>query len=232
MEYDAELGDYDGDPDTLPPLQPKLAQLTDALTSGKFDRQRGANPLSRAQKWVALFVGLGGILFLGAACFYLQFTIALLPITFPSPTETATATVTRTPTFIPTSTPTPRPTLTATPTIPPTATATATYTPTPSPTKTPQYTPTNTASPTVTLTPSATPTPISAAMIGHVYVLSEPQLFTPRTGLVFKGTAVYDTWANIKWIDSNGVNRGWVLLKWVDLREPVPDYLITPTVVR
>ncbi len=239
LQYDAELRDYDGDPDSLPPLQPKLAQLSNSLTKGK---KREPNPLSRAQKLVALFVGLGGVLLLGVACFYLQFTIALLPIAFPNPTATstttptATATATVTPSFTPTATKTPLPTPTNTPTASPTATPTATHTPSPSPTFTPEHTPTNTASPTMTLTPSATPTPISAVMIGHVYALSEPRLFTPRTGLVFKGTAVtitavYDTWANITWTDSFGVHHGWVLLKWIDLREAVPSYLITPTVV-
>lgn len=73
-------------------------------------------------------------------------------------------------------------------------------------------------------------------MIGHVYALTEPKLFTPRAGLVFKETAVvitavYDTWARIEWADSDGVHTGWVLLKWINLREPVPASLVTPTVV-
>jgi hypothetical protein len=52
---------------------------------------------------------------------------------------------------------------------------------------------------------------------------------------VFKGTAVkikavYDIWAEIEWADDEGVQQGWVLLKWINLREPVPAYLVTPTV--
>ena len=44
--------------------------------------------------------------------------------------------------------------------------------------------------------------------------------------LVLQGTAVkikavYHTWAEIDWTDADSVQRGWVLLKWIDLRELV-----------
>ena len=77
---------------------------------------------------------------------------------YPTPTPTATPTLTPTPTATPTLTPTP----TATPTLTPTPTATPTLTPTPTatPTATPTLTPTPTATPTLTPTPTATPTPV------------------------------------------------------------------------
>ncbi|MCP4427119.1 MAG: hypothetical protein GY803_21745 [Chloroflexi bacterium] len=239
VQHEVELRGYDGDPDTLPPLQPKLAGLTDTITT---DAPDAPNPLSRAQKLIAFILGMGGLLLLALACFYMQFTIALLPLAFPGPSPTATITMapSLTATLPPTATAMPS----ATPTLTPTATATATM----EPTTTPQSSPTNTAVPTTTATPTITPeptatkaptitpTPISALMIGHVYALSEPQLFTPRAGLVLKDTAVvitavYDTWAKIEWTDESGVHNGWILLKWIELREPIPAYLITPTVV-
>jgi hypothetical protein len=231
IDYEMMLRRYDGDPDMLPSIQPEMAQLIETAAA----EWKGVKPLTRSQKIIALIMGVGGLLLLATACFYLQFTIALLPVAFPGPTPTETATAVPTATFtaIPTETAVPPPpTATATP-IPPTATYTPTATATA--TQTPQFTPTATGTPTATFTPSPTPTPISALMVGHVYTLSAPQLFTPRTGLVFKGTAVkikavYDTWAEIEWTDDEGVQRGWVLLKWIDLREPVPAYLVTPTV--
>jgi hypothetical protein len=112
-------------------------------------------------------------------------------------------------------------------------TATKTNTPTPSATATPSHTPTQTNTPTATYTPTITPTPPFAVMNGHVYTLEQPLEYTARTGLVFRGTAVkilavYDIWAKIEWVGEESVQQGWVLLKWVTLREPIPSYLVTP----
>ena len=230
IDHEIMLRRYDGDPDMLPAsLQSDLAKLIDVASA----EWQGVKPLSRGQRLAVLIMGLGGILLLAAACFYLQFTIALLPVAFPgpTPTETATSLPTMTDTAQPTETAVPPlPTATATP-IPPTATPTKT--PTPRFTATSTLTPTQTGTPTMTWTPTLTPTPPSAVMNGHVYALSEPLAYTSRTGLVFKGTAVkvlgvFDVWANIEWVNEEGVQRGWVLLKWITLREPVPSYLITP----
>ncbi|WP_420642154.1 hypothetical protein [Candidatus Leptofilum sp.] len=239
LDYEEELRSYAGDPETLPPLASKLAELME-IAAGAPEKSK---PLSRLQRWFIFILGLGGVLFLALSCFYLQFTVALLPVAFPSPTPTATATATNTPTITPSPTNTPVPTNTPIPTLTPsqTPTNTPTFTPTftPTPTQTPTNTsaPTNTPTPTVTLTPSLTPTPISALMIGNVFTLSEPRLFAPRTGEVIEGTAVtivavYADWAKIEWIDRNGLQEGWVLLQWIDLRIPIPDYLITPTPTR
>lgn len=230
IDHEIMLRRYDGDPDLLPTsLQSDLARLIDVASA----EWQGIKPLSRGQRLVALIIGLGGILLLATACFYLQFTIALLPVAFPgpTPTETATALPTATYTAVPTETAVPPPpTATATP-IPPTATYTKT--PTTAATNTPLFTPTQTGTPTATFTPTLTPTPPSAVMNGHVYALAQPLEYTMRTGLVFKGTAVkilgvFDIWAEIEWVNEDGVQRGWVLLKWISLREPVPSYLITP----
>jgi hypothetical protein len=230
IDHEIMLRRYDGDPDLLPTsLQSDLAQLIDVASA----EWQGIKPLSRGQRLVALIIGLGGILLLATACFYLQFTIALLPVAFPgpTPTQTATALPTATYTAVPTETAVPPPPTATTTPIPPTATHTET--PTTAATNTPVFTPTQTGTPTATFTPTITPTPPSAVMNGHVYALAEPLEYTMRTGLVSKGTAVkvlgvFDIWAKIEWVNENGVQRGWVLLKWITLREPVPSYLITP----
>ena len=236
VEHEAELRAYDGDTDSLPPFAPKFADFIETMTAA----HQGSRSLSRLQRWLIFIFGFGGILFFAFACFYLQFTLALLPIAFPPPTATATPTTTPTATHTPMPTNTAVPTFTPTSTTPPTHTSTLTHTPTPTYTPTPSQTPTitptptHTPTPTITYTPSPTPTPISAQMIGHVYTLTEPELFTPRTGLVFEGTAVtilaiFDDWAKIQWGNRNGLQQGWVLLQWIEVREPIPDYLITPT---
>lgn len=230
IDHEIMLRRYDGDPDLLPTsLQSDLAELTDAAAA----EWQGIKPLSRGQQLIALIIGLGGVLLLATACFYLQFTIALLPVAFPGPTPTETATSLPTAAFtaLPGETAVPpAPTLTQTP-IPPTATYT--QTPTAVATHTPSSTPTKTHTPTTTATPTMTPTPPFAVMNSHVYALSEPLEYTSRTGLVFKGTGIkilgiYDIWAEIEWTNDEGLQQGWVLLKWITLREPVPSYLITP----
>ncbi len=238
LNNEAALRDYDGDPSVLPRLEGELEKLFKTSVA----EQPEMKPLSRKQKFWAFLLGVGGVLFLGFSCFYLQFMIALYPLAFPEPTATitpsATATIiTKTATPIPSNTAMPTATFTATPL--PTATTRPSRTPTntPSPTPMPTATASITPSPTATWTPTATPTPISALMIGDVYALSEPQLFTPPTGTVFNGTAVtitavYGEWAQIEWTDDDGLQQGWVLLKWIDLRQDVPIYLITPTITK
>lgn len=239
LQHEHALKAYAGDSETLPALTPHLAEFMGAVAGNR----RQSKPLTRLQRWFVFIFGMGGLLFLALSCFYLQFTIALLPVAFPTatptitPSPTNTPTMTPSPTFTPVSTNTPTPTLTPTQTPTNTPTFTPTFTPTPTQTPTNTPTPTNTFTPTPTLTPSLTPTPISAQMIGDVFTLSEPQLFTPRTGEVVRGTAVtilavYQNWAKIQWTDRNGLQEGWVLLQWIDLRIPIPDYLITPTPAR
>ena len=229
LEHEQALKAYDGNPEILPPFETTLA---DFAQIGAVNQQH-SKPLSRWQRWFLVLFGLGGVIFLAFCCFYLQFTWALLPVAFPPPTATATPTATPTmtatkpPTNTPVFTSTPRPT--DTPTYTPTFTST--HTPTHTPTQTP--TPTNTPTPTVTFTPTLTPTPISAIMIGNVFTLSEPDLSSLRSRVVFIETAVtiqavFRDWAKVEWVDAQGLHQGWVLLQWIDVREPIPNYLITP----
>jgi hypothetical protein len=167
--------------------------------------------------WITLGIILG-ILLIALACFYLQFTIALYPIAFPSPTPTATGTPTATSTATPTQT------------FTPTATNTATLTPTGT------FTPTSTFTPTFTFTPSATPTPYKAYAAGHVWVRAVPEYISPHVEVLFMKTpvtvlAAYGKWLEVEWFADDGPHRGWVPAIWITLVEPVESSLITPTIV-
>ncbi len=232
------LRSYAGDPTDLPAMQPRLQQFVGGLVG----ETAVARELTPAQRMFLLISALLGIIFLGAACFYLQFTIALYPLAFPADTPTATATVTNTPTHTatataaPTQTPTPTPTSTQTPI--PTQTATATPTQTPSFTPPPSQTPTPTATPTVTGTATATPTPPAAETVGNVWVRDAPdvdgrllaaiEFDTPLTLVSVSGP-----WAEIEWFSSHpwlpGWQRGWVPLTWITLRGDVLPVTITPS---
>lgn len=209
--YGRTLRDYEGDPSTLPNLRPMLARLTEELSGQKRETFR---PLGR-KVWAALSaIFLLTIMFLALACFYARFTIALLPVAFPSPTPTPTATLT--------------PTLTPTPTSTPTLTPTPTFTPTPSPTPTPTFTP----------TPSPTPTPAAAWTFGHVWVRREPSMASPRFAALVRGTPVRilevkNGWVKVEWFETlpwrYGWQRGWVWGKWVKTRSeliaPLLEYI-------
>jgi hypothetical protein len=240
VKYEKTLRQFTGDPTTLPNLQPKIARLVAETTGGSTSRQ----PMTRKMRaGIALGVILL-IIFLAVACFYLQFTIALYPIAFPSPTPTNTSTPTATTTATPTHTPTATPTNTATAT--PTATATATHTPTPTDTSTPTNTPTPTATYTATATPTATPTsthtptptltptPYPAYAAGNVWVRHVPNYFTPRVEVLLDQTpvrvlSVYGPWMEVEWYMGDRLHRGWVPSRWLSLTRPVQPSLITPT---
>ena len=222
----------------MPPLEPKLARLKAELTGEVVVRR----PLTRQQKLAYGGLGLVGLLFMGLACFYLQFTVALLPVAFPSPTPTNTAVATATPTHTstatvtPTYTPTPTHTPTNTPT--PTNTATPTQTPTPSNTPTPTPTPTNTSTPTNTPTPTITPTPPAAVTSGSVWVRLQPNKDARLVLALPEGTgltvyAVYGPWAEVEWfgetaVRETGQRRGWVPYDWVQANIPIPNHIVTP----
>lgn len=213
VKYEKTLRQFSGDPTMLPNLQPKIARLIAESTGGS-----GTRPMSRRLK---VGIGLGiifGILLIALACFYLQFTIALYPVAFPSPTPTATGT------------PTATPTATSTQTFTPTATNTATLTPTPT------YTPTLTATPTFTFTPSATPTPYKAFAAGNVWIRRVPNRLDPHVEVLLIGTPVtvlasYGRWLEVEWTDNLGYHRGWVPEYWITLTESVDPALVTPTIV-
>jgi len=222
VRFGSALRDYDGDPAILPDFQPFLAQLILDLSGGEAETR-----LTDRQRWTLTGALILLLLLLSVGCFYLRFTIALLPVAFPSPTPTATSTATQTPT--PTSTFTRTPTPTDTPTLTPTPTFT--LTPTRTPTNTP--TPTATDTPTSTPTPTLTPTPIEAYTGGHVWVRDEPYPDAPRRLVLFRDTpvrvlAVYGPWAKVLWWEEGMPRTGWVPARWVFTRLPVPPSLITP----
>ncbi|HNB53466.1 MAG TPA: SH3 domain-containing protein, partial [Anaerolineales bacterium] len=217
------LRDYSGDPVTLPNLQPGLAELVLALTG-----TQAHHTWTRRQKFGAMGVGLGFLLLMGLACFYLQFTVALYPLAFPSPTPTNTS--------LPTLTATPTATFTPTATASRTATATATWTSTPTLTLTPTQTLTPTHTPTATQTPlpTFTPTPVVAYMRGNTWLRSAPEENARLYEVIPANTpvkilAVYDIWVKISWVDGTTPREAWVPLQWVITLEPIPPALITPT---
>lgn len=207
VKYEKSLAQYNGDPTTLPNLQPKIARLVMETTGGR----PWSTIMTRNAKigWAVGF--LVAILLMAVMCFYLQFTIALYPVAFPSPTPTATAT--------------------STPTA--TATSTPTFTATSTPTQT--FTPTATASPTNTFTPTATPTPYEAFASGNVWIRQLPNFIDTRVEVLFisrpvKVLSVYGDWVEVEWIDETGYHRGWVPARWITVLATVPPGQITPTV--
>ncbi len=41
-------------------------------------------------------------------------------------------------------------------------------------------------------------------------------------------TVTADDWAKIQWGNSNAPQQGWVLQQWIEIRAPIPGYIITP----
>ncbi|MDD2921501.1 MAG: hypothetical protein PHQ36_04375, partial [Anaerolineales bacterium] len=114
VRFNSALRDFKGDDKDLPNLQPQLAQLSREL--GRNEEKKTTSP---QQKRFYIFAGAAAILTVAFICFYLLFTIKLLPVAFSQPTATAlpptatpTLTASPTPTFLPTATNTPLPTST------------------------------------------------------------------------------------------------------------------------
>lgn len=215
VRFGSALRDYDGDPAGLPDLQPLLAQFIAHVTGQGSARQAAASP---RQRWALAGIALLLVLGLAAACFYLRFTVALLPVAFPGPSATPTATYT--------------PTFTATPTSTATATATATATLTHTPTLTP--TPTFTSTSTPAPSPTATETILQAYTIGNVWARSQPRLDAPTPQLILSNTLVrivsgYGEWIEVEWMIGNSSYRGWVMLRWISTLQAIPPEIITPT---
>jgi len=220
VKYEKSLRQFNGDPTVLPNLQPKITRLIAESSEGA----KGAQPLSRQGKLILLMGSIISALCIALACFYLQFTVALLPVAFPSATPTTTLTPTATPTVTSTSTATATLTLTATPT------STATSTPTPI------FTPTNTLTPTFTFTPSLTPTPYPAYATVNVWVRRIPDYdISHRFTVLIRNTPVivlsaYGDWLEVEWQSRSGIQKGWVPAEWITLVKPVNPALITQTV--
>ena len=207
VRYATALRDYAGDPATLPDLPPQLDRLVVDLT--KRADQKPSSLIGRRAKIAA---GLIGLLLIGVACFYVQFTINLLPVAFPGPKPTPTATLPTIPTD--------------TPTLAPTATATV------EPTATPRAT--STTIPTATFTPlPGGRLPVAGIISGNVWVRPQPDRDAPLTVVLLKDTpveivSVYGPWAELEWSTPQGVQRGWVPLPWVTALKSIPLEVVTP----
>jgi hypothetical protein len=207
VRYAKALRDYSGDPATLPDVQPKIDRLV--IDLGSLTSHKPSPLIGRRAK---LAVGLIGLLLIGVVCFYLQFTVNLLPFAFPGPT----------PTFTATSSPLP----TATPTLAPTATNTT------APTATPTATSTAIPSATPTAIPSGSE-PVMGVISGNVWVRAQPDRDAPLTVTLVKDTpveivAVYGPWVELEWSTPQGVQRGWVPLPWVTTLKSIPPAVVTP----
>jgi len=197
VRHGRALREYNGDPAQIPNFSPQLYALSQSESEVHSPR-----PLSRVQKWIIAAAILGSLACLALSCFYLQFTVALLPVAFP-PTATITATMTPS----------------ATSTSLPTATSTATMTPTASPTSTATPSP----------FPSATPAAQFVFTRGNVWVRSLPQdelqpftavtSETPLQVLETKGD-----WVLISWQLPGGQSvQGWIPATWLS------DPALSPT---
>ncbi len=224
IQYESILRAYDGDPESLPSMDQEAATFLGAVSSPNADsllRQQTSNRFR-------LGLGIAGILFTLASCFYLVLTIRLLPTAFPS---LAAATTTATPLATETPTATPTPTSTATPTHTPT--------PTQTPTSSPTSTPSSTATPTFTPTPTPAPTLPADAVVGiangNVWSKLEPGFGQELYLVVPVGTqleiiSVYSNWVEVEWLDRNGdLQRGWIPLRWITFLSPIPPSIVTPS---
>lgn len=226
INYKPELRDYAGDPATLPDLLPTLSAFGARIA---MPERTAPGELSSGQRW--LIVGGAGITLLltAVACVYLQFTIALWPLAFGStPTPTNTPTLPSATLPAPTATPTLLPTATFTPQ--PTATATHTAVP-------PTHTTTNTPSPTATtpvLSSTPTPQPASPVTVRAVWLRDEPDLDAPPTVVLPANTAVtilnqIDDWVQVAWQDDNGLQQGWLGMRWLTINGVPFSEVATPT---
>lgn len=214
--FGAAFKTYDGRPENLPNIGPRLVQLIEDSKPKPNDLPT----LTRTQRRVLFLGGLLLISLIGLGCFYLRFTLALLPVAFPGPSLTPTATITLTSTQ--TMTPIP-------PTIP------ATWTMIPSHTASLVPSPSITNSPIPSLT--ATSTPFWATLVGNTWVFESPQVGARTNQVVLAGTsvivlAVSGEWAKIEWINERGVQQGWIYLRWLTLQATIPANVVTPTATR
>ena len=204
VRHEAALRRYTGDPAGLPNLQPRLTQIAAEITGAPASARR----MSRGMRLALAVGGMLGLILIGAGCFYLRFTLALLPVAFPSSAPTST--------LAPTGVPLP----------------TVTRTPTPVPTAT--FTPTRTRTPIPSDTPAPTPTNVAAFARGNVWMRPLPQANAPLVSVLLKDTpvtvrAVFDVWAEVEWDGPAGRQRGWVPLRWIQTSGSIPPSLITPT---
>jgi hypothetical protein len=187
VRHGRALREYNGDPTQVPNLSPELQAMSkiEATT-------QPPQPLTRPQRLILSGGALLSVVCLALSCFYLQFTLALLPVAFP-PTATITPTLT----------------ITATPTTVPTLTPTLTQTPLP------------TATLTAIPSPTATPQPKVVFSNGNVWVRSTPAAEVQPFTALANGTSIQvlqinDIWALVSWKTTNGeVLSGWIPSIWL-----------------
>ena len=207
---------YDGDMSRLDEVQSSIDQLAIDLT-GSAAPDDEPKPMPRGQKLALIGAGFGGMLLLGLACYYLQFTLALLPVAFGSPSPT------------PTQTATPSPTHTSTPTMMPTSVPTATATP--SPTHTSTATPKPTAMPEPTAEATVVPFVLMAGQ--PVWTYSEPSMTASTVGIIEAGTPltlieVRDPWLLLEWQSAFGPRQGWLTARLINVTGTPPADFPTP----
>ena len=225
LRYKPQLRDYSGDPATIPDLNSQLAILGEEILAPEVVAPK---PLGRNQRLALIGAGIVGLLAIACACFYLQFTVALLPVAFGEASATAPPTTTQ---IAPS--PTSTQTFTPAPSVTPTMTPTP-ETPTPTPSATVTEAPTNTAPPPPSRTPEPTPTSSLPRTSAPVWVRQSPELLSAGIDTIPAGTPVtilgqFGPWLEVEWQSATGLQRGWVPLQWITLPEPIPADLITPT---
>jgi cytoskeletal protein RodZ len=205
LRHNAALRAYAGEADTLPALEPQLKRLAGEAEAAVPTQP---TPLPRHLRPLLALGALIGVLVLAIACFYLQFTWALLPLAFPR--ESATPLSSATTIALAPATATVTPTLSAT--APPTATARATATTT---------TAAATVTPSATATAAATARPASTGVTtGAVWVRSAPALSAPTVTALPANTvvtvhSVNGNWVEVEWSAEGRVQRGWVSRRWL-----------------
>ena len=213
INYGVILRDYDGNLETIQEITPIVSELATNLMNKTESLPK---PMGRVQKTALMGVGSLGLLFLFLSCFYLIFTIKLLPVAFapPTATPTNTATVTATVTPVPTHTATATNTVTPSPTTTPTATATPTHT--------------STATATATVTETATPMPVLPTATATRFPFTnvpvwirtvpdidmEPFIAVPH-GLAITILSEFGEWIEIEWETNDGVLQGWLPSQYV-----------------
>jgi hypothetical protein len=185
LHYGEDLRNFNGDPQGMPDLNAELVSFWNQFSTTAAPEKKS---MSRGERRLLIGGGIGGILILALACFYLQFTVALLPAAFgETPTPASTSLPTLTPTAIVTQAFTPAPTATTTPTLEPSPTAT-----------------TNVARTNASVWARQTAdldADLTFAILADTEVVILDQV---------------DDWVELEVITDEGRQRGWVTQQWVD----------------
>jgi hypothetical protein len=239
IEFAKPLRAYEGDSVSLPEELPKMmADVAGELAIAAVPDATGELP-SKTRRRMIVGASLASIILLALGCFYLQFTIALLPVAFgrdPEPTAAAQPVVLVS-TAMPTATPDPTNTPDPSPTAEPSPEATAINVPTRESTAVP--TPTPTSRP--TLRPTREPMAATAEPVEPQAVTSAPVWIRDEPGLSYVARlaipedtevtvlAKYGEWVQVEWSKESEVVRGWLPLKWLEINGAIPAERITPT---